>query len=321
MKINSIHTAYRPYESSIKSREEEQGLSSGANAGLCKEGNIANSGRQEKSAAVSFKGLYGTKIFGNLMDSFNANGIAANALIAIAFASILRPATIMSLPGKKDKEDKLYASAHSFSSGLMGFAVSYLATTPLGNALRKIIKNPGYDKIIATDEITGEEKEVRKIIEKHNNGKVTVKDEITGKETIIEEQEFKKLGQNEKLVEGRNYKILKNKEAIIERAKKARDVLKKGPMNEITERHIERYNRVIKKNKLHMGTIETIIKNAPEWILAVPRAMITIALLPFILKYVFGVQKKPSAKPAPAPVPVLPQQKISLANFAGGLKK
>ncbi len=44
-------------------------------------------------------------------------------------------------------------------------------------------------------------------------------------------------------------------------------------------------------------TLGTLIKNIPEWAICVPRAMLTIALIPIILKYVFGLEKKPKHKP------------------------
>ena len=39
-----------------------------------------------------------------------------------------------------------------------------------------------------------------------------------------------------------------------------------------------------------------LVKNIPDWVIGVPRAMLTIALIPPILKYVFGLEKK--KKPA-----------------------
>ena len=39
-------------------------------------------------------------------------------------------------------------------------------------------------------------------------------------------------------------------------------------------------------------TLKTLIKNIPDWVIGVPRAILTIALIPPILKYVFGVEKK-----------------------------
>ena len=44
------------------------------------------------------------------------------------------------------------------------------------------------------------------------------------------------------------------------------------------------------------NALNTLVKNIPDWIIGVPRAILTIALIPPILKYVFGVEKK--KKPA-----------------------
>lgn len=44
-------------------------------------------------------------------------------------------------------------------------------------------------------------------------------------------------------------------------------------------------------------TLDLLVKNIPEWAICVPRAMLTIALIPLILKYVFGLEKKPKNKP------------------------
>jgi len=47
-------------------------------------------------------------------------------------------------------------------------------------------------------------------------------------------------------------------------------------------------------------TLDLLVKNIPEWAICVPRAMLTIALIPLILKYVFGLTKTPKNKPAEA---------------------
>lgn len=44
-------------------------------------------------------------------------------------------------------------------------------------------------------------------------------------------------------------------------------------------------------------TLDLLVKNIPEWAICVPRAMLTIALIPLILKYVFGLTKTPKNKP------------------------
>ena len=56
------------------------------------------------------------------------------------------------------------------------------------------------------------------------------------------------------------------------------------------------------------STLELLVKNLPEWAICVPRAMLTIALIPLILKYVFGLEKKPkNPQQVKAEQPVKPQ--------------
>ncbi|MBO6088148.1 hypothetical protein J6P92_07400 [bacterium] len=52
----------------------------------------------------------------------------------------------------------------------------------------------------------------------------------------------------------------------------------------------------LKNLRAKKGALRTLVKNIPDWLIGVPRAMLTIALIPPILKYVFGVEKK--KKPA-----------------------
>ena len=54
--------------------------------------------------------------------------------------------------------------------------------------------------------------------------------------------------------------------------------------------------RMLKKQIDNMGLM---MKNITEWAIAVPRSILTIALIPPILKYVFGVEKK-KAEPVAA---------------------
>ena len=72
-----------------------------------------------------------------------------NALFAIGLTCVLRPAAIMSLPGDKNKEDKIYASAHSISAGLIGYALSKLLLSPVTNACNKLKDTP--DKFFSKD--------------------------------------------------------------------------------------------------------------------------------------------------------------------------
>ncbi len=87
----------------------------------------------------------------NLLDKIlklcDKHTVIAQNLVALVLASTLRPLAIMSLPGKKNKEDKAYASGHAIASGLIGFGFSTIVMYPLGQAAKKakaIAKDPAF---------------------------------------------------------------------------------------------------------------------------------------------------------------------------------
>jgi hypothetical protein len=53
----------------------------------------------------------------------------------------LRPLTILALPSKKDKQDNIYASAHSISSGWVGIMSSVLISVPFTKGIKYTQKN------------------------------------------------------------------------------------------------------------------------------------------------------------------------------------
>ncbi len=71
------------------------------------------------------------------------------------------------------------------------------------------------------------------------------------------------------------------------------DALKKAKANP-EKFNCNSYNKLDKKQ---LKTMNTLMKNIPEWGICIPRAMLTIALIPLILKYVFGLSKTPKTKP------------------------
>jgi hypothetical protein len=65
------------------------------------------------------------------------------ALFALGLTCILRPAAIMALPGqKKNKDDKKYASAHSIASGVIGYVICLIISSPIAKAVKKIGSDP-----------------------------------------------------------------------------------------------------------------------------------------------------------------------------------
>ena len=264
MKINALQrdlalkqSNFRLHQDSTDRSKSKMGMI-GQKQGI----NTDNSGNftdKSEVAAVSFKGNLGTKVaksnwFNWVLEKTEKHNVAASAFVALILAGFLRPLTIMSLPGKKDKDDKIYASGHSMASGIIGFGFSTLITTPLDDAISKLKKNPA--KFSA--EHLGKLKEIAK------NGKTELERNIA-----------------------------------------ARTV----------------------------NALELSLKNIPDWIIAIPRATLTIALIPPILKYVFGVEKK--KKPTqpnnqtvannqnnkPTSIDYNSMQKTSLSDFAKGGKQ
>lgn len=60
----------------------------------------------------------------------------------------------------------------------------------------------------------------------------------------------------------------------------------------ITEKTAYYYDAMLKNLTKQKNAMNTLAKNIPEWFIGVPRAILTIALIPPILKYVFGLEKK-----------------------------
>ncbi len=185
----------------------------------------------KSEAAVSFMDkILSSKWFGKFTKYSEEHNVATSALIALVLAGMLRPATIMALPGDKDKDDKIYASGHAVASGIIGFIISTIATSPFDESIKKLFE---------TDE----------------NG-------------------------NRILKGGKKFEDLNSKIDSLKKKKNLSEVEKE----------------TLKNLKGKRGALKTLIKWIPDWVIGVPRAILTIALIPPILKYVFGMEKKKKPK-------------------------
>ena len=252
MKINSIKYDITRNQGYYTVHRDPQ-IFKEKSAGLCEKNNadksVTFSGgltRMSEAAAnclnanatsSSGGGLFKKKWFDKFLRYADAHNIGCSALMSLLLAGIVRPATIMSLPGEKDKEDKIYASGHSIASGVIGFVFSTILTTPLDQALKKLFEDAKGKLPIPKGGIPkGED---RSKYTKFNMG--------------ILNKKYLRLAELKKMAATEN-----EKKAI----------------------------------KQQINALELSIKNIPEWIIAVPRAMLTIALIPLVLKYVFGLEKK-----------------------------
>ena len=84
--------------------------------------------------------LFKSGFFSSTLDLMK-HEVLVQAAISCVICVGLRPATIMALPGQKDKQDNMYAAGHSVSSGLMGLLSSFLIATPFSKGAGYMQKN------------------------------------------------------------------------------------------------------------------------------------------------------------------------------------
>lgn len=234
-----------------------------------------------------------SKFFNKILELCDEKTVIAQNLVALVLAAGLRPLAIMSLPGDKDKDDKKYASGHSIASGIIGYGFSTIVMSPLDNAAKKL---------------TAPLSEAAAVIQAQ-------KDLLAGKE--IKDKLLKKI---EKVKE--KYKI--NDLSELENIETFKKLKKTYNANSLVELdHSQAYKNVTR-----------MLKMAPDvFIFGIAKAMLTIALIPPILKYGFGMEKKKKQQtPQPAQVsennkpqnttPISSHSMIKpeMSKFAGGLK-
>lgn len=220
-------------------------------AGLCEKNNkignnVTFSGGLPGKSGAAAKSLgdkiLSSKAFDKILTLAEGSPVVCSSLFALGLAGVLRPATILSLPGKKDKEDKIYACGHSLASGVIGFISSIILTTPLNQMMDEVKKHP-------------------------------------------------------------------------------RDYMKK------LDKYFTGLEQKGLKNTQKFRNMETLVKVGCDSVIAVPRAIITIALIPPILKYVFGIEKKAKQQVMMANAQPNDNSKFtgmnlqkSFQDFRGGLK-
>ena len=316
------------------------------NAGLCQENNNRgynvnfSGGHESVGAAKTFmERIMSTPAFKWLTGFAGAHNVAAAALVGLFLAGGLRPLITISLPGKKDMEDKIYAAGHSMASGLIGFFFSTLVTTPIDSGTRYIFEDA--KKISREDYHQLSVGELSKYIRKNNVTPEEIASRMKSKD-LSEAEILRHLkdeaGNNLSFDEMAKY-VKENKGEIMPIRKFGDNFFK------IVSSKTDQVNKLM--HKLYFTTdtvekgkilgevrdlenwikgIETSVKNVSEWAIAIPRAMLTIALIPPILKYVFHVEKKkPQAqKPAEEISPVNLEFERnamkSMSEFKGGVE-
>lgn len=195
--------------------------------------------------------IYKSPRFKKWLEQAESNPLLFGAMFALILTCGFRPAAIMSLPSdKKNKDDKIYASAHSIASGIIGCTLVYAATEPITGAFKKIEEEIKSNALLA---------EMKYKVDKG----LKTNDDLIALEADLAKN---------------STKFLKDKTSYL-----LKTVVK------------ESNGEVVAKTPF--ATIaSTYIKNVPEFFIAMPRAVVTIALIPIILKYGFGMKKKQTPK-------------------------
>lgn len=228
-----------------------------------------------------------SRLFDKILTLCDEKTVVAQNLVALVLAAGLRPIAIMSLPGKKDKDDKKYASGHSIASGLIGFGFSTIVMSPLDKAA-KIVTEPVSEASIAIQ---------------------AMKDIKEGKQ--VKEKILKKIDKIKEKYKISDLSELEN----IETFKKLKKTYNAKDLIELE--HSKAYQNVTR-----------ILKMAPDvFVFGILKAMLTIALIPPILKYGFCMEKKKAPQTEAAAntdvnsiIPPSSVNRPEITKFAGGLK-
>lgn len=284
MKVDSIkdyHILYKQYDSSTKeARNKSVNIVTG-----CESADKSVNTGYYRGSSISFgaapKLSKGMKLLKKINTLCQDHKVIAQNLVALVLAVGFRPIAIISLPGKKNKDDKIYASGHSIASGLIGFIFSSIVMYPLGIAAKKYMK------------------EVESI-----------------KDTLQE------------MVENKNIKTFSKKELL-----KGKEFIGENFLNIFGE--FDKNGKLIKINRKTLERTTSILEMAPDtFVFGVAKAMLTVALIPPILKYVFGVEKHKEKVPVTDDKTKLEKKSTeeqknitnyfskvpSMKNFLGGVK-
>lgn len=250
---------------------------------------------------------------GKVLDAAADNPTLLQAGFSLALCCVARPITNYLVT--KDKQDATYASCHSISSGVIGFIWPMIFVTPLASAVKKVLKNPVkylkpetikkfYPNVGMEDVLDAAGKKIGSKIKVNEKGQMLRKDGsilkadiepmmVYGEENKIK---FEKANPDYYVSNGgvvRSRKIFQTEKGKIKLDKEGKKVgcPVQNDFNPITEE----MEIGIKKEQ----NVKNFVNMVPDILLAPPRAALTIALIPPILKNVFGVHKSnKSAQPA-----------------------
>lgn len=309
MKVESINYPMLATHRRLKSVPESSGVNLCGE--LCRNNSESVNRGYYSGSSVSFGAAakLSSRLLDNLLDACNNHTTIVQNLVALVLALGPRPLAILSLPGKKNKEDKIYASGHSMASGLIGFAFASLIMYPLGIASKKM-KEQDAQLIMDRIEKSNDVKLVTRRLKKLAGMETVPEDKLTTKSLLegvskLESDFLKQFGKFEE-ADGKIIKLTNlNKDIDYEK------VYKDYNLNNLTKEKLMEGTKFVKENflknfiefdkngkflnrnkKLDFDMVFKAINMAPDtFVFGILKAMLTVALIPPILKHVFGIEK------------------------------
>jgi len=244
-----------------------------------------------------------SETLGKVLESAADNPVIFQSAFSLALCCGARPATNFLVT--EDKQDATYASCHSISSGVIGFVWPLIFATPLSVGVKRVLKNPQkylkpevvkkfYPNVGIVDVIGKDGKKIGEKIRTNVDGKMLRKDGSVlcqDYEPLLVKQDkdaFEAANKSFYVDEGgvvRSKTVFSTKGGKVELDKNGNKIgcAVQSDMTPITE--------TMKIGAKKESNVKNIINMVPDILLAPPRAALTIALIPPILRNVFHVQK------------------------------
>lgn len=314
MKVDYINYPVLTNQHRLKSVPDKSSMS--LNGELCKntDKNVNRGYYSGSSVSFGSAAKFSSRMLDKLLDACNDHTTIVQNLVALVLALGPRPLAIMSLPGKKNKEDKIYASGHSMASGLIGFIFSTIIMYPLGIASQKV-RNRDAQSVIDKIEKSNDVKFVSRKLKELSKSDEIPKDALTTEKILegtshLEPEFLEQFGKVEK-IDGKLVRIVElNKNMDFDKFYKdynitnlTKEKLKEGTRyvrDKFFDNFIEfdKEGKFVKLNKaLDFDKVCKCLNMAPDvFVFGILKAMLTVALIPPIMKYVFGLEK---SKPQP----------------------
>lgn len=270
------------------------------------------------------------KTMGKVFELAADNQNVCQAAFALAICCAMRPATNYVVT--KDKKDATFASAHSISSGVMGFVWPMIFATPLAVGVKKVLAKPQkylkpemikkfYPNAKMTEKVGKDGKTVKEIATNakgeilKEDGSVLLKDLTPLR---IQEEDSAVMAAKKAAIEKEHPNVYVDSEGTVRSKeffeKEKGEFRKDENGNKIgvaVQKDFTPITEEIEQGAQKEKNVQTVINMCSDIILAPIRASLTIAMIPTILGFL-GLKKAPKggeqAKAAAKPAAAQPQK-------------